>query len=245
FATYSATLLITNLLASGVPLGEVQQEAEHGLAFARQARFALVVDAFMAQLSLIRTLRGPAADVSSDGAARPDESWLDQHLTDDAKLNTWWYWIRKLQARFYAADYAAALEAATKVRAIPWTTSTFFEVAEYHFYAALARAASYDVASEDERRHHVSALVAHGNQLAMWAQHCPSNFEHRAALVAAELARIEGRALDAERLYEDAIRSARANAFVHHEALAYERAAMFYEARGFDRFAELYLRNAR
>src|SRR5262249_46400583 len=144
-----------------------------------------------------------------------------------------------------AADYAAALEAATKVRAIPWTTSTFFEVAEYHFYGALARAASCDAAAEDERRDHVSALVAHEKQLAMWVQHCPENFEHRAALVAAELARIEGRALDAERLYEEAIRSARANGFVHHEALAYERAAMFYGARGFDRFAELYLRNAR
>jgi GAF domain-containing protein len=63
--------------------------------------------------------------------------------------------------------------------------------------------------------------------------------------VAAEIARIEGRALDAMDLYEQAIRSARANGFVHNEALASELAARFYAARGFEQFASMYLRNAR
>ena len=44
----------------------------------------------------------------------------------------------------------------------------------------------------------------------------------RAALVGAEIARIEGRDLDAERLYEQAIRSAREHGFVQNEGLAYE-----------------------
>ena len=51
--------------------------------------------------------------------------------------------------------------------------------------------------------------------------------------------------LDAMRLYEQAIRSARINGFVHNEAIAYERASAFYRARGFDQIATLYLRNAR
>ena len=74
---------------------------------------------------------------------------------------------------------------------------------------------------------------------------CPENFEHRVALVGAEIARIESRELDAERLYEQAIGSARANGFIHNEALAYELAARFYAARGFRQFAHLYLRNSR
>jgi hypothetical protein len=41
-------------------------------------------------------------------------------------------------------------------------------------------------------------------------------------LVGAEIARLEGRELDAERLYEQAIRSAGDNGFVHQEALANE-----------------------
>ena len=73
----------------------------------------------------------------------------------------------------------------------------------------------------------------------------PENFENRAALVGAEIARIDGRAFDAMNLYEQAILSAQANGFVHNEALANELAARFYAACGFEQIAHLYLRNAR
>src|SRR4029434_3802517 len=82
-------------------------------------------------------------------------------------------------------------------------------------------------------------------QLVEWAENCPENFENRALLVGAEIARIEGRDLDAERLYEAAIESARENEFVQNEALANEWAARFYAARGFPTIAQAYLRNAR
>jgi Tfp pilus assembly protein PilF len=59
------------------------------------------------------------------------------------------------------------------------------------------------------------SLAAHHRQLEVWAENCPENFENRAALVGAEIARIEGRVLDAEHFYEAAIRSAHANGFVH------------------------------
>jgi transcriptional regulator with GAF, ATPase, and Fis domain len=91
----------------------------------------------------------------------------------------------------------------------------------------------------------LEALAAHHRQLEAWAENCPENFENRAALVGAEIARLEDRDLDAMRLYEKAIRSARANGFIHNEALAYERGSAFYRARGFEQIAETYLRNAR
>ena len=100
-------------------------------------------------------------------------------------------------------------------------------------------------APASERQQHIDAVAAHHRQLQVWAENCPENFENRAALVGAELARIEGREVDAMRLYEQAIRSARDNGFVHNEAIAYERASDFYRARGFGQFADLYLRNAR
>jgi len=57
---------------------------------------------------------------------------------------------------------------------------------------------------------------------------------------------LEGRReLDAERLYEQAIRSARANGFFHNEALANELASRFYAARGFEKIARVYLQDAR
>ena len=58
FAAYSCNNLNTNLLAAGDSLVQVEREAEHGLEFARKARFGLVIDIIKAQLGLIRTLRG-------------------------------------------------------------------------------------------------------------------------------------------------------------------------------------------
>src|SRR5262245_12306068 len=88
-------------------------------------------------------------------------------------------------------------------------------------------------------------MVAHHQQLERWARHCPENFANRALLVAAEIARVEGRDRDAMLLYEQTIRSARDNGFVNNEALALEIAARFYERRGFERIARAYLRDAR
>ena len=152
-----------------------------------------------------------------------------------------WYWIRKLQARFFAGDYASAIEASSRAQRLLWTSVSQLETAEYHFYGALSQAASCDSAAAGERQQHLDAVAAHHKQLQLWAANCPDNFENRAALVGAEIARIEGRELDAMRLYEQAIRSARANGFVHNEALANELAARFYAARGFEKIARVYL----
>jgi len=69
------------------------------------------------------------------------------------------------------------------------------------------------------------SLAAHHGQLEVWAENCLENFKSRAALVGADIARIEGRVLDAEHFYKAAIRSAHANGFVHNKTVASELAA--------------------
>ena len=247
FAVYSCNHLVTNLLASGEGLSETQRKAEYGLDFARKARFGLVVDIITVQLQLIRVLRGETFSFSSFNDAGFDEAQFERHLEQDPRLAiaACWYWIRKLQARLLADDVECAVAAASKAQRLLWTSPSHIEVAEYHFYGALAHAARYDQASPEERIEHLAALLSHHRQIEEWAQNCPENFGNRAALVAAEIACIEGRELDAMHLYEQAIQSARANGFVQNEGLAYERAAAFYCARGFAPFADTYLRQAR
>ena len=247
FAAYSCDNRITNLLVSGDPLAEVEREAEAGLDFARHSRFGLIIDRITTQLRLIRALRGLTREFGSFNDTEFDEVRFEKHLSEepDLAIAACWYWIRKLQARFFAGAYASAMAAAVNAERLLWTSPSFLEPPEYHLYTALTRAALCDSASSPERTKHLEALAAHHRQLQEWADNCPENFANRALLAAAEIARIEGRDLDAMRLYEQAVNSAHANGFVHNEALANEVAARFYEARGFKKIAHAYLREAR
>jgi predicted ATPase/signal transduction histidine kinase/GAF domain-containing protein len=247
YAGYSCNVLNTNLLAAGDPLAEVQREAETGLEFATNIRFGLVIDYITAQLGFIRTLRGQTATFGSFNDEHFDERRFERHLANDSvlALAQCWYWIRKMQARFFAGDYPSAIEASLNAERLLWASPAFFETAEYHFFCALSHAVSFDSATGAVRQQHVDAVTAHHKQHTIWAQHCPENFENRAALVGAEMARIEGRVLEAEQLYEQAIRSAQRNGFVNNGAIAYELAARFYAARGLHKFADTYLLEAR
>jgi PAS domain S-box-containing protein len=247
YAVYSCELPSTKLLTAGDPLLEVQREAEHALAFAQKARFGLIGDLIATKLRLIRTLRGLTPTFGRFDDGEFDESRMERRFATNPDLARaeCTYLTRKLQARFFSGDYAAAVNASSRAQSLLWTSLTTLEAADYHFYGALSRAAFYDSASPDQRQQHLDALAAHHRRLEVWTASCPENFENRAMLVGAEIARIEGRVLDAEHLYEQAIRSAHVNGFVQNEALSHELAARFYASRGFDQFADLYLRNAR
>ena len=246
-ASYSFDILTTNLLAAGDPLVEAQRQAEDGIVFSGRSRYGFGSDVISGQLGFIRTLRGLNDEFGHLDDGQHSEAQLERHFADqpDRPLPACWYWIRKLQARFFSGNYVSAVDAAEKARPLLWSSPAHFETVEYHFFSALSHAALSDFGPSDEQRQHLELIVAHHRQLETWAKICPENFVNRAALVGAEIARIEGRIPEAMDLYEQAIRSARANGFVHNEALTNELAARFYAARGFEKIANGYLRDAR
>ena len=79
---------------------------------------------------------------------------------------------------FLAGDYASApSRLPRKCSALLWTSPSHFEMAEYHFYAALARAAACDCSyCRASSRGICEALGAHHRQLELWAENCPENF---------------------------------------------------------------------
>src|SRR5712692_1731995 len=242
FAAFSCGNLISNLLAAGDPLVEVQREVERGLAFVQKIGFGYAVDSMSPQIGLVRTLRGLTPKFGSFDDKQLDELRLERRFASNPDLGPaeYGYWLRKLQARFIAGDYEAAIEASSRAQRRVGAWQTTVDAADHCFYGGLSQAAIYDSALPEERQQHLEALAVHHRQLEVWAVNCPENFANRAALVGAEIARLEGRDLDAMRLYEQAIRSARANGFVHNEV-----AGRFYLKRGFEQIAQLYLRNAR
>src|SRR5262249_35106259 len=249
YAALASRGLSTIRLALGHPLDQVEREAADALEFLQ--RYGFFLDRLSAPIALARTLRGRTTKFGSLDDEVFTERSFEERITGQPSraFLECYYWIRKLQARFFAGDYVSAFEAAKKVETWYATSPALslfpLEKAECHFYAGLCRAARCEPCGPDPYTKHREALGAHQQHLRTWAANCPQNFEDRAALLGAEIARIEGRPLDAMDLYERAIVSARANGFVHNEALAYELAARLYAARGLEEIAHLYLGDAR
>ena len=54
------------------------------------------------------------------------------------------YWILKLKARFLSGDYAEALAAADKAKALLWASAVQIQLLDYFYYTALTVAALYE-----------------------------------------------------------------------------------------------------
>ena len=244
-ACYSMFQPVTDLLLRGDPLDAVWRESERGLDFARRARFRSVTNIIVSQQRFIATMQGRTATFSTFSDAQFDEAAFEAQLTGEMTGVVCWYWILKLKARFLSGDYAEALAAADKAKVLLWVAVGLIPSLDYFYYTALTVAALYENASADEQTGWRDLLTTHREQLREWADNYPPTFADKHALVAAEIARLEGRESDAMRLYEQAIRSAREHGFVQNEGTAHEVAARFYAARGFETIAHAYVRNAR
>jgi signal transduction histidine kinase len=232
-ACFSVENSVTSLLVRNDPLDAVWRESEVGLDFARKAGFLDFADAVVSQQRFIANMQGRTANFSTFSDAQFDEAAFETDFTDDrSAVIVCFYWILKLKARFISGNYIDALMAVEKAKAVLWAAAPLIQSFEYVFYTTLTVAALFEKASEDEQAAWRELLAGHQEQLREWADTNPSTFADKYRLVMAELARIEGRDVDAMRLYEEAVALARKSGFVQFEGLAHEAAAEFYAARG-------------
>src|SRR5260370_1803731 len=245
-ACFTADTTVTGFLLRNDPLDAVWRESERSLDFVRKAQFHEVAAVIVSQQRFIATMQGRTATFSTFSDAEFDEAAFEAQLTADRTATAVCpHWILKLQARFLSGDYAEALAAADKAKALLWASFIHIQVFDYFYYAALTVAALCEKTSQDEQMAWRDLLTAHREQLREWAENCPPTFADKHALVSAEIARIERRDLDAQPLSEQPIPTAPENGFVHNDGLSHELAAQFYAARGFEKFAHLYMREAR
>jgi PAS domain S-box-containing protein len=237
---------LIGLLLRNDPLDAAWRESEKSLDFARKANFRRAVDLIVSQQRFIATMLGRTTTFSTFSDAQFDEAAFEAQLTGEAtSLMIAWHWILKLKARFLAGDYAAALAAVDKAKTVLWASPAHIQLLDYFYYTALTVAALYENATDDEQSGWRELLTAHRERLREWADTYPPTFADKHALVAAEIARLEGHDADAMRLYEQAIQSAREHGFVQNEGVAHELAAGFYLGRGSTTAARAHLVDAR
>jgi PAS domain S-box-containing protein len=245
FATLCWPVTTASLLFTGEPLQDAQRAAERGMALAQTAKFDFAADMIVPQLALIQMLRGTGGNFECLDAYIGEPEFASRVCGNPGLvLAEGKYWVRKLQACFFAGDFASAVRAAEKAHLAAVTAPGAEEHAEYHYYGALAHAAFCDTALPTRYAEQMDALTRHLRQLETWSSYSPEDYEHRAALVSAEVAAIEGRFLDAEQLFERAICASRDKGFIQNQAIANERAASFYARRGLETSSRAYLQAA-
>jgi predicted ATPase/signal transduction histidine kinase len=241
FASFSWHHLITVLLLRGTPLDELWRESQNGMDFVRKVKFRDEDGIPRSQQQFILGLRGeiPLPDTQFD-----DQRTLTR-FAERKPFTAYHHWTLELQLKYILGDYAAASLAAKKAKALILWSEQHIQSVDFYYYGALTAAALCETSRPEER----TELVIVVRESLKWFQElavsCPETFSDKYTLVSAELARIEGRTLEAMTLYEDAVRSARENGFLQNEAISNEVAARFYLTRGLQKVAGSYLRDAR
>jgi signal transduction histidine kinase len=104
-------------------------------------------------------------------------------------------------------------------------------VEEHAFHRALILAAALG-STPSARAEYLEQIRANLKVLTAIAEHAPMNYAHKARLVEAEIARLEGNDHAAADLYDLAVAGALDEGYVNHAAIASECAARFYAGRG-------------
>jgi predicted ATPase/signal transduction histidine kinase len=241
YACYSLEHRLTDLIARGDPLDQVWLESVKALHFVRDVKFRHVIDIISSIQPFIQSLRGELHAGHSMDEAEIEGRVLEGGIA----VVICYHWILQLQRHFHLGSPEAALEYAAKAEPILWSAHCHIQSVDYCLYQSLALAAVFQEASPERQAEIRVRLARNLGALRQWSESCPATFLDKYLLVAAEIARLEVREIEAARLYEEAIRSARDNGFVQYEALANELAGRFYLACGLDTAGLAHLKNAR
>jgi predicted ATPase/signal transduction histidine kinase len=246
YAGYNASHAVWHAIEKGDPLPQV-------LAVSR--RYAVIYKQIHSEINNVLLRLYDQFVASLQGKTRAPASFDDDHFSEadclvafrkaGATSGCFIHHLFKEIAAFIHGQNAEAMEWAVQARALLAANMGSALELTHHFYEALILAANHPEAPADPQPEVVQALEEKLVKLKRWAESCPENYLNRYHLVSAELARIQGRDLEAMRLYEQAIRSAASNGLCQNQALANELCARFYRTRGFPGIAEHHLGEAR
>ncbi|PRP90926.1 Serine/threonine-protein kinase PknB [Enhygromyxa salina] len=245
YASFLAFETVWQRFECGDPLPEVRQHAERFLAFAAESKNEAVYETIRLEQQFFASLAGTTRPGTLlDDATFEAEACLRRVTEASFGCGIAFYHIIHVILLVMNGQPQAALVEAEAVRGELGAIMAMPIEATFYMFEALAIAADARTREPADRTAALARLQEHLDRLALWAQHCPENFEHKHLLVRAEVARLADDPLAAEAFYDDAINSAQRHGFVQYEALANERCGHFYLERERLRIAALYLRAA-
>nr|WP_242055060.1 PAS domain-containing protein [Nostoc flagelliforme] len=245
FAGYCAFSLCYCPFFAGQELTELEEQTAIYRKATNQIRRE-TVSTWLAMLQqTILNLRGQSENPSRlVGCIYDEEQALAQAIAVKDGTSLHYFYLNKLILCYLFGDYEQAAKTATLAEQYLSAATALVSVPPFHFYDSLIFLSLFADASNSEKAAWLNRVKANQEKMQKWAHHAPMNFLHKFQLVEAEKARVLGQFFEAEEFYEQAILGAKENEYLQEEALGYELAAKHYLARGRERFAQLYMKEA-
>ncbi|MEH2297033.1 AAA family ATPase [Nostoc sp.] len=245
FAAYSAHSYCFNSYVVGNELVEVEREMREYNEAIRQIKQETALTWNQIFHQAIANLMGYSVNPTRlIGKFYNEENGLPQHEATNDGTAIFNVYFNKLFLCYLFSEYAQALENSTiaeryLIRIIGTPIAPF-----YYLYDALTRLAIYPESSTQAQEEILKKIAVSQDKIKQWAHYAPMNHLHKYYLVQAETARVLGQLVEAEEFYEQVIQRAKDNEYLQEEALAYELTAKHYLARGREKIAQTYMKEA-
>ncbi|MCP4135241.1 MAG: AAA family ATPase [bacterium] len=237
FAAFSANMYSLNLFFPGIDLAVVEKEMKKYTEMIEKINQGTILNYQRILYQAVLNLRGKSLNPYSLIGSSYDETKMlavHQKANDRTAIFIMYYYLLYLNFLFERNE--EALNSAELGRVHLDTQISQAGIPIFHFYDSLARLALKK-----------DLTTVRKNQVKMkkWAFHAPANHSHKYHLVEAEIARVLGQDLKAEKHYDLAVTLARKNKFLNEEALSLELIAKFWLERNKDIIAAAYMTKAR
>ena len=239
---YNRSLCLFHL---GTNLKELVPELEEYIRFGRQTRNQHGTDPSLAVIRATLDLAGDTPEMASFEFEHLSDAEFEEDLASrNAKPARCHYHVIKSQV-YYLYD---RIEEARRHSDMAEHNLSFISghvsTAVHEFYASLISVAEVERNPKKDRAKHMEQIKQRHGRLLLWAASCPENFLHKALLLEAEMARLEKDWLRAAELYDRAIEESGRSGYLQEEALARERAGVFWQQQKRNKIAAVYLSEA-
>ncbi|MCB2205096.1 AAA family ATPase [bacterium] len=226
----------------GTPLGEMTVDVEHAYGYSAAAHYQDGIDMATSYRQSIRCLQGKTRSGDDLSDSEYDEAETITRLESNVGLlPLHWHLVCRLFICCFQGEYAAAVEAGQRALSMVALSSTFSHALGNYLYLPVALLLNWEKLTAEQQSEAETQIDVCLEKLNGFAT---ENVEAIRSLIEAERLRIQGKILEAEDAYHNAIDHAHAREAIHIEALACERVARLYLKRKRPRVAEVFIRDA-
>jgi PAS domain S-box-containing protein len=244
-ACYCASVYSNYIFLSGEPLESVETKQSQYIQMLVNYKSEFMLDKVRVAAQAVLNLQGKTANPCLLVGDKFNEGTMLPALRESQNnLVIFVLFLCKSWLNYVFKDYAKSAEDARIASNYSEAVRGMMYVPMHNFYYSLALLALYPAASKIEQKKKLKKVALLQKKMKQWALKSPGNYLHKYDLVEAEKARVLGQDEKAALYYDRAVKGASRNEYIHEAALANERAAEFYLARGRNKVAQCYLRDA-